>query len=87
MKQLIEDNYNSIVKRGLITNKTTKLEFINKLFEEVSEFEEQYVIDNEFNNEELSDIILVCLNIAKHYNIDIEKELKNKIKINNKRHD
>jgi len=35
--------------------------------------------------EELADIILVCLNIAKHYNIDIEKELKNKIQVNFKR--
>ena len=39
----------------------------------------------EINSEELADIILVCFNIAKHYNIDIEKELKNKIEINYKR--
>jgi NTP pyrophosphatase (non-canonical NTP hydrolase) len=36
-------------------------------------------------DEELADVILVCLNIAKHYKIDIEKELNNKIKKNFKR--
>ena len=35
--------------------------------------------------EELADIILVCLNIATHFEIDIEKELNNKITINEKR--
>jgi len=38
------------------------------------------------DSEELADIILVCLNIAKHYNkhynIDIEKEMKGKIAVN-----
>lgn len=86
MKKLIEENYKSIVKRGLITPTTTKKEFLDKLFEEVSEFEYCYLENKgEINSEELSDIILVCLNIAKHYKIDIEKELKNKIEINKNR--
>ena len=41
------------------------------------------LIENE--NEELADIILVCLNLAKHCNIDIEQELKIKIEINKNR--
>jgi predicted house-cleaning noncanonical NTP pyrophosphatase (MazG superfamily) len=73
MKYLIESNYRSIVGRGLINSHTKLKEFISKLDEEVNEFKES----NE--PEELADIILVCLNIAKHYDIDIEKELKNKI--------
>jgi predicted house-cleaning noncanonical NTP pyrophosphatase (MazG superfamily) len=73
MKDLIESNYRSIVGRGLINSHTKLKEFISKLDEEVNEFKES----NE--PEELADIILVCLNIAKHYDIDIEKELKNKI--------
>jgi len=86
MKNLIEDNYKSIVDRGLITPTTTKSDFIDKLFEEVGEFEFCYTENKgEINSEELADIILVCFNIAKHYDIDIEKELKNKIEINKKR--
>jgi len=83
MKNIIESNYDSIVRRGLITPSTTKREFIDKLFEEVDEFECCYTENaGEINNEELADIILVCFNIAKHYNIDIEQELKDKININ-----
>lgn len=83
MKNIIENNYKSIVARGFISPSTTKLDFINKLYEEVAEFEECYVNNKgEINAEELADVILVALNIAKHYNIDIEKELKNKIEIN-----
>lgn len=83
MKNLIEENYNSIVARGLITPTTTRLEFLNKLFEEVEEFENANDNNDWGNiNEELADIILVCLNFAKHYKIDIEKELNNKVKKN-----
>ena len=73
MIDIIESNYISIVKRGKINSHTTLKEFLDKLDEEVLEFKES----NE--PEELADIILVCLNIAKHYDIDIEKELKDKI--------
>ncbi len=79
MQQIIESNYESIVKRGLINEKTTLKDFLNKLDEEVMEFKE----DNRI--EELADIILVCLNIARHYGIDIENELIKKIQINNNR--
>ncbi len=85
MKNLIESNYQSILKRGLINENTTSLDFIMKLEEEVQEFIEAEKFGLENENEELADIILVCFNIAKHYDIDIEKELKNKIEINNKR--
>ena len=85
MKKIIEDNYKSIVDRGLITPNTTLTEFILKLHEEVNEFEEAAINNLPNVKEELADVILVCLNIAKHYNIDIKKELKNKIKINQKR--
>lgn len=85
MKKMINRNYKSIVKRGLITSYTNKQQFILKLEEEVQEFIDasRNKLPNE--NEELADIILVCLNIAKHYKIDIKKELKRKIKINEKR--
>jgi predicted house-cleaning noncanonical NTP pyrophosphatase (MazG superfamily) len=79
MTELIEENYRSIIKRGLIAPKTSMQDFTNKLDEEVEEFKEAY------EAEELADIILVCLNIAKHFGIDIEKELLNKIEINKNR--
>lgn len=83
MRELIKRNYKSIVQRGLINHSTTLEDFVDKLKEEVNEFEHH---DSPKNfNEELADVILVCLNMAEHYNIDIEKELLNKIKINEKR--
>ena len=85
MKKIIEDNYNSIVKRGLITPQTKKVDFVSKLIEEVNEFIYDFNTDSSTKGEELSDVILVCLNIAKHYNIDIEKELNKKIKKNYER--
>jgi NTP pyrophosphatase (non-canonical NTP hydrolase) len=83
MRYLIKRNYKSIVQRGLINHATTLEDFIDKLKEEVTELE--YYNSPENFNEELADVILVCLNIAEHYNIDIEKELLNKIKINENR--
>ena len=86
MKAIIEENYKSIVNRGLINKGTDRIAFLDKLFEEVGEFEEAiYNSDSENTKEELSDIILVCLNFAKHYDIDIEKELNKKIQINKNR--
>jgi NTP pyrophosphatase (non-canonical NTP hydrolase) len=80
MKKLIKDNYNSIVKRGLITPSTTHYDFYQKLKEEVQEVEDSKTKDE--MKEEIADVILVCLNWAKHYNYDIETELKNKIEKN-----
>ena len=88
MKDLIERNYQSIVKRGLITNKTKCDEFIDKIYEEVHELN-MYANGGQttfgIDELELADIILVCLNMAKHFNIDIEKVLNEKIKINEQR--
>lgn len=83
MIELIRRNYKSIVQRGLINHSTTLEDFVDKLKEEVNEFEHHNSPEN--LNEELADVILVCLNIAEHYQIDIEKELINKIEINENR--
>jgi NTP pyrophosphatase (non-canonical NTP hydrolase) len=82
MKKLINDNYKSIVARGLITPATTNGDFFKKLSEEVNELHEVFIIHEMIDAEELADVILVCLNIAKHYNIDIEKEMRGKISVN-----
>jgi|TARA_R110000803_G_scaffold27192_2_gene63641 NTP pyrophosphatase (non-canonical NTP hydrolase) len=94
LQKIIRENYNSIVKRGFITPDTNAFDFIDKLFEEAGELEE---IVNEIKdkkpttkmfenmNEEIADVILVCLNFAQHYDIDIENELTKKIKKNYER--
>ena len=85
MNQIIKQNYISTVKRNCITDKTSMQDFIDKIFEEAAELESEFSSNGIIDPEELADIILVCLNCAKHYGIDIEKELQKKIKINFKR--
>ena len=84
MQDIISANYQSIVDRGFITPTTTLFEFLDKLDEEVEELNKEALISQEWSNlpEELADVILVCFNLAKHFDIDIEQELKNKIRIN-----
>jgi len=84
---MIEWNYASIVKRGLIKPETKHTDFIMKLEEEVQEL--IYAVNHEPSEvpEELADVILVCFNYAKHYHIDIEKELLYKIGKNEQRED
>ena len=87
MKKIIEDNYKSIVDRGLIApNYTTGEDFFVKLREETTELiDAYYSYDENGIKEELADVIMVCLNMAKHYKINIEQEIKNKIEINKQR--
>lgn len=92
MKKIIEYNYQSIVDRGLITPTTSYFDFTRKIKEELSELKDAIIdyidYDSEsFPNvkEELADVIMVCLNMAKHYDIDIINEIKKKIKVNQQR--
>jgi NTP pyrophosphatase (non-canonical NTP hydrolase) len=94
LQDIINKNYDSIVKRGFITPSTNAYQFVDKLFEEVGEVEE---IVNEIRdkkptnkmfqnlNEEIADVILTALNFAQHFDIDIEDELNKKIKKNYER--
>lgn len=83
MKDLIERNYESILRRGLIKDSTSLGDFMAKIHEEIIEL--QYEVER-FNDkqiaEELSDVVLTCLNMAKHFDIDIEKEMRGKIAVN-----
>lgn len=86
MKELIEENYQSIVDRGLIKPNTSMEAFIMKIEEEVQEFIEATQVGTlKEMKEELADIVLTCLNTAKHFGFDIELELNKKIEINKKR--
>jgi NTP pyrophosphatase (non-canonical NTP hydrolase) len=87
MRKIITDNYKSIVKRGLINSDTTLKDFIIKIEEELDELWQHYNLTETLDPYELADIILVCLNTAEHFNIDIEHILKEKITINQKRND
>lgn len=86
MKQLIEENYQSIIDRGLIKPNTNMDAFIIKIEEEVQEFIEATKLGTlKEIKEELADIILTCMNTGRHFGFDIEWELKNKIEINKNR--
>lgn len=88
LKEITERNYNATVKRGFISEETNFNDFYLKIVEETEElnlskfpFSEDY----DFDKLELADIILVCLAMAKHYNIDIQKALEEKTKFNEQR--
>ena len=86
MDDIINENYQSIVDRGLISPSTSVNDFLIKALEEVDELCNAWKGLDKYNQkEELADVIMVCLNMAKHYNIDIEQEIKNKIEVNKKR--
>lgn len=75
MKHIIEFNYETTKKRGLISKDTRQENFVMALEEEVSEFIDAALHEKGDYDTELADIILVCLNIAKHYGIDIESQM------------
>ena len=86
MKNIIEQNYNSIRERGLITSDTDMEDFIIKLMEEVEELKDAVRTGTlKEIKEELSDVILVGLNMGYHHGFDIENELQKKINKNFKR--
>jgi len=86
MKEIIEANYKSIVDRGLIAPSTNRIAFFCKLDEEITELKYASFHNKTENfKEELADVIMVCLNFAKHYDIDIEQEIKKKIEVNKQR--
>lgn len=87
MKQLIERNYKSIVKRGLIKKTTNHVDFYNKLIEETKEVKAE--LNGQINmpklKEEITDVILTCLNWLRHYDEKPENELLKKIEKNENR--
>lgn len=74
-------NYEATKRRGLIDDQTTKYDFYDKLVEEVIEYGESDLKDEE----ELADIALVCFAMAEHYGIDLIEEMRKKTEFNEKR--
>lgn len=80
MNQLLKDNYQAVVDRGLINDKTRDSEFLDKLNEEFQEVFVELVIKKNKNPnklyEEISDLINVCSCWLIHKNQDPENWLK-----------
>lgn len=92
LQELIKRNYQTTVNRGKINIFTSSEEFIAKIDEEVQELKDSFLPFDQltnpaFDHKELADIILVCLNFAHHFDIDIEKVLEEKLIINENRKD
>jgi NTP pyrophosphatase (non-canonical NTP hydrolase) len=88
IKEIINRNYAAQLKRGKITKKIDFYDWIIDIRDEVNELWNSYPKHNStFDEKELADIILVCLSMSKHYNIDIVKVLEEKTKYNEERKD
>ena len=89
LKEIQERNYQACLKRGVIGVYTQPYEFEDKLREELKEIEQSFLYDEEevlsIDEMEIADMIIVCLNIANHYDIDIQKALEEKTIINENR--
>ena len=92
IEQLIDRNYAAQVKRKQITPETNAYEFIEKIDEEVEElnvsiFRLQEKFQDGLDDKELIDIMLVCFSMAKHFGIDWQQVMKDKVEYNEKRLD
>jgi len=89
IQEIIERSYQATVKRGLINDKTSKIDFLEKIKEEYYELRtSMYSYKYEyFDESELADIVLVCFNMAKHFDIDLIKAIEEKTIYNEKRTD
>jgi len=89
IKEIIDRNYAAQIKRGQITTKSDIDTFWWKIDSELHELADSVTLmkPNEFDPKELADIILVCLSMSKHYNIDIVKVLEEKTLYNETRKD
>jgi hypothetical protein len=64
--------------------------FIHKIDEEVKEFKNSYTNDGyyeDIDDKELIDIMLVCFSMAKHFGIDWQKVMIEKVEYNETRED
>jgi NTP pyrophosphatase (non-canonical NTP hydrolase) len=88
IKEIINRNYTAQLKRGKVTSKIDFYDWIIDIRDEVNELWNSYPKHNStFDEKELADIILVCLSMSKHYNIDIVKALEEKTLFNEERKD
>jgi len=86
--KLIKRNYQAVVNRGLINEKTTIIDFIDKMEEEYFEVCNAHKIGenkpNDHMTEEVFDLMVVCINFLVHYNVNLIRGLI-KIALKNER--
>jgi hypothetical protein len=88
IQELINRNYAAQIKRGQINNESTFWNFSDKIQDELNEFDESYIETNkDFDSKELIDIMLVCFSMAKHFGIDWQKVMTEKVEYNETRLD
>ena len=91
IQEIIDRNYAATVKRGQINKKTSIVDFLDKIHEEVYELESSYLDAlsylETFDKKKLADITLVCFAMAKHYKIDLIKTMEEKMLYNEQRID
>lgn len=88
IQQLIDRNYAAQIKRGQITPESTFFKFVIKIEDELMELNESYIETNkDFDTKELIDIMLVCFSMAKHFGIDWQQVMTEKVEYNEKRLD
>lgn len=83
LQQLMQRNYDATRRRGLITDKTRKTQFVNKMYEEIEEFDNER--DPEKQAIELADYLLVGFAYAVHKGIDIISVMEKKVEFNETR--
>jgi hypothetical protein len=88
IQELIDRNYAAQIKRGQINNESTFWNFSDKIQDELNEFDESYIQTNkDFDSKELVDIMLVCFSMAKHFGIDWQQVMIDKVEYNETRLD
>ena len=88
MKKLIKRSYHAIRKRGFITDSTTKMEFIEKIYEEYDEVLQAWHSNvDTFYIEELTDLATVVILQIHHLGYDFIEEFKKCIIKNETRND
>lgn len=86
--EIIRRNYDSAVRRGQITQKSTVADFLAKTDEEVQELKDSTLTEskiNPFDPKEAVDIILVQTAMLFHYGYDTKRIMKEKMLYNEKR--
>lgn len=88
IQELIDRNYAAQIKRGQIKDDSTFFKFVIKIEDELMELNESYIETNkDFDPQELIDIMLVCFSMAKHFKIDWQQVMTEKVEYNEKRLD
>lgn len=82
MNRLLNRHYKAIRKRGLITDSTTKYDFIEKMIEEWAEI--KYSNESDID-QEIIDLMMVCSNFLIHRGCNVKKEIRKNLKTQQRR--